>query len=498
MLSGSSSSISEDFTPSVTISKEEITQAYLQYLIEQHQSYFHTVQGSNPGDSALAIIEADSQFEAEHVNGMLRYLIGQRPHFANQIGIFPVFNQDAFYRLAQDQLIKKMLNHPDYQYLVKDTTPLIELSDCLDFPELWEKRNTEEVHRTWQDQEAIRVAGDILDHQGTTDEVMLEWYLESIAASPLAFLGNMNQQDMAFKNCSQFIIPLRIDGVHYTVAIVDCTAEDTAHIKYYDSMGHDLQDYLKQQLINFFENHFADVTYECVSKHEQKDGYNCGIFASFKAIDLININTQRSERLLPNLNTQEYHALFNYFRNQVAEMLRLSGCNIELDHKLAKMIQTEHQQREEASKKAATPSLLESFFNGFYSTATSILGIHKPVQKKASTPLFDLLGDLPEHTTYHPKTSIAHRQWSAPSALFFDLKKKKDKQDSSEEYGWEQKSSDDKIDEGLSSSTQKKKTDDKKRARSNKAECPVIIIDNDSEEESSDSMPSRPVKKQCR
>lgn len=410
MLYGSSSTSSKQ--PLVT--KDAIIAAYLQYLLSQHQSYFYAMPGAMPGDSALAFVEEDSLFDAEHVNGILRYLVGQRPHFAENVAIFPVFNPDAFYRVAQDLVVSRMLSLPKYQHLVKDKTPVLEEAECLGDEDLLAEREAELAFRDEQDNQANEIAGNILAEMGMNDNVMLHWHLNGIAKSLNSLVGNRTHPLQPFADCSQFVIPFRQDENHYTVAVVNCISDKNengiANIQYYDSLGDELAEHEQTQLCDFFYDlKFDEVNFDCVSVHEQREGYNCGIFASFKAIDLLNANSNLDERLLPDLeklHKSEYHELFHYFRNRIVEMLRESGCNIALSEDFAQILLDEQNARDQPPPTSILSNVVDVVTSFFWGKTTT-----DPVPTIGSVDPLNLDDDKTVR-----KTRIAQRDWNIPTA----------------------------------------------------------------------------------
>ncbi|MCS5709305.1 hypothetical protein CC99x_010350 [Candidatus Berkiella cookevillensis] len=370
----------------IAISKDEITQSYIQYIEEQHISYFHNIPGAQMGDTVPSIVTRHSRFDAEHLDGILRYLVGARAHLVNTLGIFPVFNQDAFYRLARDFVVNKILTEPRFQHLVKDTTPLVERSEVKDFPELLEERDLEEAKRSAQDREANQEAAKILKENGVGSDTLLLYYLEGIARSEKSYLGNKGNEHISFENCHQFIIPFRKDDNHYTVAVVQCTQEGEqrcAHIKYYDSLGAGLDAKYKQQLAKFFINMgFSRVLYNSLSKREQRDKYNCALFAGFKAIDIANMHVGDDERLLKNLDN-DYAALFDSFRYRVVEMLTESGCNISLSPEFTRQLKAtqkvcELQEECQDLKNIECGNATQSEAGGIFSWLGSVINRYTP------------------------------------------------------------------------------------------------------------------------
>ena len=387
--------------PSIVVSTKEIQDAYMAYLSSQFNHYFHTAMGAKPGEAAPAFVEEDSLFEAEHVDGILRYLIGKDPRLANTVGIFPTFNPDAFFRQACDTVVNKIKQDPRFKKLVKDPTPLIEVSDCAGFPDLLAQRNAEERFRDQQDNEANEHAKRILSENGITRDNLFALYLQAIVNGENTKLGNKTNPHLPLANCTQFIIPIRQNN-HYTVAVANCDVEESsANIEYYNSFGSDLNENDKNQLvIALCDMGFDNVEFDCVSERQQKegDGHNCGLFAAFKGFDLAAENTGSHKRVLEGFE-KEYDAFFRYLRNRATEMLRESGCNIALSEELVALIKQDQAERDSKEDKDSTLTWM-------YKAATSLF--NSSVKRAA----LDDLSDDDE-----PMTLIADKQWNKPSAL---------------------------------------------------------------------------------
>lgn len=157
---------------------------------------------------------------------------------------------------------------------------------------------------------------------------LLEWYLEFI--------------NIPIKNYNHLIIPLNINQ-HFRVAIIHIERNDgskQATIQYYDSTGNDLEDIYQEQLINFFKKFGYIVNYECVSKHEQKENHNCGIFITLKSIDLINEHIGDEQRLLniENLDGEDYDKFFNHYRFYIAKLIESSGISVTISQTILQKI----------------------------------------------------------------------------------------------------------------------------------------------------------------
>ncbi len=180
-----------------------------------------------------------------------------------------------------------------------------------------------------------------------TQNTYLKLFLGSMVDSRHNFLGRPQSNQLGFNNCSQMVIPFRNGGYHYTVAVVDCKGEGanrTAHIKFYDSLGHDLSTSLKNQLSQFLTERGYKVSYECVSAHDQtKEGVNCGIFASFKAIDLLNQNAgkQDQQQYLADFGAHNYLYRMNYYRYIAVLKLLSQRYNVSVGGSLSAAMQAE-------------------------------------------------------------------------------------------------------------------------------------------------------------
>jgi hypothetical protein len=168
------------------------------------------------------------------------------------------------------------------------------------------------------------------------DDILLEWYLEGIIESKPSLLGN------PFKNCTQLIIPFHLRE-HFSVAVIHLSKNNSkkfATIQYYDPLGQKLDEALQKQLKNYFTKQGFMVKFQCLSRQDQQDDYNCGVFITLKAIDLANKNAGDDEVQLPveGLNQKSYHDFFNCHRYQMVNMLKGFGRNVYLSPDLIEKI----------------------------------------------------------------------------------------------------------------------------------------------------------------
>ncbi|MBN9287068.1 MAG: hypothetical protein BGO43_11835 [Gammaproteobacteria bacterium 39-13] len=231
----------------------------------------------------------------------------------------------------------------------------------------------------------------LADHNFSED-TLFKHYLDAVVDSDHHFLGNLQNRELSFYDdaCNQLIIPFRKNGSHYTVAVAHMYMEDKkqiAKVKYYDSMGSDLDESLQAQLVAFFEGKGFEVEYECVSEHEQKEGYNCSIFASHKAIDMVNENEGNDERLLEDLNEDNYDQLLNYYRYVVTLKLSEMGQNVSAGKELTKDLRRRQREFVKLSKDEAQlndlKALLKDIGNGLEKALNKVKG--EKASKKSSS-----------------------------------------------------------------------------------------------------------------
>lgn len=317
----------------VIITKSEIKQKIDNYIFKQRQICF----GQHPTIDAIpSEIDETCWFDAEHVDGMLHYLVSQRNHLSNSVAIFPVFSKDVIYLQAQTYVYKLLKRDPRCEGLVPSNDPLPERSALEDDIEALEERDWEERRRNAQEKALRQKADEVLENNGISDEILFHWFLEAMSDSANNILKNR------FRNCSQFIIPLRINNNHYTTAVVQAKGRTrnnkSVDIRYYDSKGEDLDDSYQTSLLTFFTEKGYDVNYECISENEQKyENNNCALFAALKSIDMANENVENDERLLQvaDLNKEEYQQFFKAQRFNAVQVLAANGFNISADDSIS-------------------------------------------------------------------------------------------------------------------------------------------------------------------
>lgn len=313
----------------IIITKSDIKAKIDKYIINQRKICF----GIHPTIQAVpSQIGENDCLDAEHVDGLLHYLVSNRNHLKNSVAIFPVYNADAIAFQAQTFVYKKLKVDLRCQHLVPSNVVLPERSTLE--PDALEERDKEERKRNAQETALRQKADEVLANNNITEEKLFQWFLEAMTESTYNLLGNR------FRNCTQCIIPIRIDNGHYTTAVTHMTGRTTnknANITYYDSKGHELYDTYQASLCAFFTDKGYDINYEDISENDQKyDGVNCGLFASLKSIDIANNNVGHNETLLDldELTEEEYKQYFRTQRYQAVQILSSNGFNISADESI--------------------------------------------------------------------------------------------------------------------------------------------------------------------
>ncbi|MBS0287155.1 MAG: hypothetical protein JSR17_07660 [Proteobacteria bacterium] len=164
----------------------------------------------------------------------------------------------------------------------------------------------------------------------------LAWFLETALENNL--LNN------SFNTCQQWIIPLLINE-HYCVAVVNKESFEskTVMIQFYDPYGTDLAQNYRNQLKAFFKRLGYLVKYRCVSRPEQKDNHNCGVFVMLKSIELACANVGSAEQLLAiqDANRYDYQKRVNQYRYNIGKLLKHYGENVVIGDCLKKTQENE-------------------------------------------------------------------------------------------------------------------------------------------------------------
>lgn len=342
--------------PVVIIHDDEIKSSIEEFVIGQRQAYQEAMPGASDSDDAEAVSEeigVNTWLDAEHVDATIRNLVGARAHLRDTVGVLPVFNKEYVQARAQSVAYNKIIVDPRFKNLLPSKKPLPGRSTLKGRALV--ARDKEEQKRNQQERALQEKADLMLEKNNFTEDKMLLLFLQSMVESDHPFLNNPQNEDLTLDECTQLIIPFRQNGCHYTVAVINFTQVDdnnVAEIKYYDSMGSDLDDSEIEQLTSFCTELGYEVNYEALSSPIQREGWNCGIFASFKAIDIANENEENDERLLDGLDDENYHRHFNYYRFLISMMLSDRGYNVSVTDELAFDIKVQQTEFRKLSKKS--------------------------------------------------------------------------------------------------------------------------------------------------
>ncbi len=339
--------------------------------------------GLRDGTEAPEEIGTSNWLEWQHVYGLLPSLVAERKHLFDSVGIFPAFSATRMNELLQNEaelVIIKNLGLPT-RVTPNGDTVLIEKafkddSKLTAKERAAKKRELAKINR--EARQRRQQAAELLENSNLGENNAFTLYLEAIGESKENFLGNPKKPDLSLDECQQFIIPFHYQNNHYTVAVVHFVRSNkqmVADIKYYDSIGSDLDDSLKTQLIAYCESLGFKARYTCASKPDQKEGYNCSMFASFKAIDICNSNFKHPERFLSDLTSVNYDQVLIMLRYTASLMIKAFGQNVKPSSELAGDLKAKLTAFIKSSEYAKKVSDLNSFINDLIGSFNKTLKI---------------------------------------------------------------------------------------------------------------------------
>lgn len=383
--------------------------SYAQGIAARAEDGPGAVEAAARGESEAvpAEIESDSWLDTQHVEGTIQSLVAEKPKLRNTVGVFPVFTIETMEHLAQDAAEIKIIQDlglptrrtpaGDVALIERPLPSIVGLNK-----KQLAAREKELNKRNKEAQERREQASEILAENDMTTNELFQLFLEAMADSEHAFLGNPKTPNLRFDDCTQFIIPIRKNANHYTTAVVHLyEEEDTwiADIKYYDSMGGEMDDNLQAQLIAFFTSRGYEPQYKCVSESDQKEGHNCSIFASFKSIDIANENIGEEDRLLDKLTDDNYEQRMNYYRYIVTLKLKEMGQNVSASEGLTEDIVQQQKEFAKLSRHSQQVTVLNRLLTDIITQSNNVInnvqgkkGTQKAVKSSSDSkkPISDL------------------------------------------------------------------------------------------------------------
>lgn len=331
----------------IEITPEEVRQ----HLVRYQQNFQKSItreglsatekQASSECKGAEDVIGSSTYLNREHVHGVAVYCVGERAHLREKVGVFPTIHLTEIVMQAREVAYHKIVAHEAYKDKLPSKAPLLEKSQCKSSEEL-EARNKEEKHRNalekeLNERESIRV----LAHNKYTLPRLVQTFLEAMSEGK-GLLGNPYKRDLTFDECSQFIIPMRTgenyqnwSDTHYDVMVVKLNRESKkAEMTFYDSLCWKLGPLYQRALENFFKAKGFEVSLNDVSSRDQMDGYNCGMFAALKGVEIASQNEGVEEKLIASFKEGDYQKTANNFRCLFGYSLQAMGYNIAVEKSL--------------------------------------------------------------------------------------------------------------------------------------------------------------------
>lgn len=367
---GKSRNVAKDATvplPIITLERAEL-KAYIQRAVKQliiaHNPQGNIIRTENAdvnaqrdGSEIPDEIGARNWLEWHQVYGIIPSLVAKRPHLADTVGVFPIYNAKRMNEFAQALAEVKIIEH---QGLPTRTTPegdVVLLEKPLPEDKDLSKKQREAKLRTQaqRNEQAIarkEQARALLAEQGFTQQTMFRLYLEALGESDENFIGNPKKPNLKLDDCTQLIIPFNFNNIHYAVSVihfVEVNKEKIADIQFYNSDGSDLDESLQNQLVAYCEGLGFKPQYRCISKPDQIDSWECSMFASYKGIDIANENVGNEERFLSDLTKANYEQRLAMLRYNSAHILEMFGQNVTVGDDLVKFLKNNQKEFEKLS-----------------------------------------------------------------------------------------------------------------------------------------------------
>lgn len=256
-----------------------IKSEFANYHRDYKQIFQQTYQGA---DKSSVEIHANSWLNDLAVEESLKSMVSQRSYLKASTIVVPVFSKYVLTYLSENMMVQTLL------------------PNC-----------------------KISLNAFVLHSQEKLLELFLEWSLENQAFTHISHL-----------EVKQIIIPFLINE-HYTVAVVKLsksTYSKIAQIDFYNSYGHNLDERYIHALKQFFVKQGFIPRFDNISKLEQHDSYNCGLYVIHKAIETAANNLGKKERLLPESTNDHasYHTWSLNARSFIADLLSMKNINVQL------------------------------------------------------------------------------------------------------------------------------------------------------------------------
>lgn len=298
-------------------------------------------------------IESDSLYSDEQITYLAQHWIGSYPELQNEVGVLPILDitspardlnraGNTYFKAVEDPIYDEISRHPAYQNIAPDMS--IKLPDP-------SKMSVED--KLIADERAARelylrdIANQMVSMQLKPGN-MVKIYLESVLeAQDHSFLKNIHKNFLPInaenfhQECQQIILPIgNRNNNHYTVAVIhfsqNAQGRKCAHIDYYNSLGPDLPETYRNQLIEYFMGKGYETDYYCISSRERPDQigeeHNCGNFVICKSLDMALENKGIREQnphlgpvFLSQLNSSNYERVFIHLRILNAFLLQSAG-----------------------------------------------------------------------------------------------------------------------------------------------------------------------------
>lgn len=325
----------------LTISQNDIVDNIARNVWEQRQAYRNAGAREGLQDAGVPNeMNLKDMLDREQVDGSIRAYIKDMPALANSVSVFPVFSDVSVKQEARTVVYNAIVKDARFQSVLPNNSELPEPSRLQG--EALKARLEEEKKRNQQEQALNKRAEEALKQGGVQESTLFKYFLTACRKKQELWQDMMSP--MPTQN-TQWVIPLHIGGIHYTLVVVNFLMDKEASILYYDSFGHDMPKPLLEGITQYLKSKDVGmnrVTYQKESIHEQRgEGIECGVFVFYNAIRLLSqlkgIENPLKEWIKQGSSafSYSYKTVFAIYRVMMADLLKKEGQNITIHPSLA-------------------------------------------------------------------------------------------------------------------------------------------------------------------
>lgn len=293
-------------------------------LFGQRQHYRTTVKQN---------IYQNGWLDKEHVDGAIRAAVTEDRALAGKVKVFPIYCARDLQNKAADEVAKELMKN------VPIDPPLPEASTLKGRALTQLKR--EQTKRNKKNLALKAQAKRNLEATGVDETKLFNLFLTACRQKKELWQDQASAQRIS--RGDQWVIPMRINGNHFTTLVIHFGANDTFYVKYFNSMAKKTEKdvpYEVREVIEGLKAHlnacdnagYVNGNFLDISQNVQKENYNCGVFAFYSSLYLIYKNLKKvhpsgnyKDWMNSRYFTREYDAIMLSAREEMATLLRNHG-----------------------------------------------------------------------------------------------------------------------------------------------------------------------------